>query len=167
MIQYTERTHFRLNFLVYQQPWIYLPWFHQKVIRSHDINTSKPRWNRRHFADAIFKWIFLNKNAWILIRISLKFVPQVLIDNKPALVQIMAWCLGSAKPLSEPMMVSLLMDICVIWPQWVKVVLVFDGRGFKLPVSSQYLAMIENTNIFYCFLESIQHVKGRYHGKYM
>ena len=31
--------------------------------------------NGRHFADDIFKWIFLNENVWIPIKISLKFVP--------------------------------------------------------------------------------------------
>ena len=55
-------------------------------------------------ADDIFKCIFLNENIWIAIRISLKFVPEVQIYNKPALVQIMAWRLIGAKPLSEPMM---------------------------------------------------------------
>ena len=32
----------------------------------------------------------------------------------------MAWCRAGDKPLSEPMMVSLLTHICVTWPQWVK-----------------------------------------------
>ena len=58
-------------------------------------------------ADSTFKCIFLNENVWILIRISLKFVPVVPIYNKSALVQIMAWCLTGTKPLSEPMMVYL------------------------------------------------------------
>ena len=30
-------------------------------------NTLRPRQNGRHFADAIFKCIFWNENAWILI----------------------------------------------------------------------------------------------------
>ena len=38
-------------------------------------NTLRPRQNGRHFADDIFKWIFLNENVWIPIEISLKFVP--------------------------------------------------------------------------------------------
>ena len=42
-------------------------------------------------ADDIFKCIFLNENDKITIRISLKFVPRIPIDNKPALVQVMAW----------------------------------------------------------------------------
>ena len=55
------------------------------------VNTLKPRQNGRHFADYIFKCIFLNENAWISFKISLKFVPKGLINNIPALVQIMAW----------------------------------------------------------------------------
>ena len=31
------------------------------------INTVRPRWNRRHFADDIFKYIFLNENVWFFI----------------------------------------------------------------------------------------------------
>ena len=35
-------------------------------------------------------------------------------------VQIMAWCRPGDEPLFEPMTVSLLTQICVTWPQWVK-----------------------------------------------
>ena len=84
------------------------------------INTLRPRHNGRHFADDIFKCIFLNENASIAIKISLKFVPKGPINNIPALVQIMAWRRPGDKPLSEPMMVSLLTHICVTQPQWVK-----------------------------------------------
>ena len=76
--------------------------------------------NGRHFADDIFKSIFLNENIWTPIKISLKFVPKGLINNIPALVKIMAWRRPGDKPLSEPMMVSLLTHICVTRPQWVK-----------------------------------------------
>ena len=38
-------------------------------------------------ADDVFKCIFLNENVWILIIISLKFVPWGPVDNKPVLVQ--------------------------------------------------------------------------------
>ena len=71
--------------------------------------------------DTIFQWIFLNENVWISIKISLKFVPMVPINNIPALVQIMAWRRSGDKPLSEPKMDSLLTHICVTGPQWVKV----------------------------------------------
>ena len=65
------------------------------------------RQNRRHFEDDIFKYIFLNENVSILIKISLKFVPKGPINNIPALVQIMASRHPGDKPLSEPVMVSL------------------------------------------------------------
>ena len=83
------------------------------------INTLRPRQNGRHFAGDIFKCIFLNENAWIQIKISLKFVPQGPVNNIPALVQIMAWRRPGDKPLSGPMMVGLPTHICVTRPQWV------------------------------------------------
>ena len=82
-------------------------------------NTSRLRPNGRHFTDDIFKCIFLNENIWISINISLNFVPKGQINNIPALVPIMAWRRPGDKPLSEPMMVSLLTHICVTWHQWV------------------------------------------------
>ena len=66
-----------------------------------DIHTLTP-FSRRHF-----QMHFFNENVWISIKISLKFVPKVQINNIPALVQIMAWCRPGDKPLSEPMMVRL------------------------------------------------------------
>ena len=84
------------------------------------VYTLSPRENGRHFADDIFKSIFLNENFWIRIEISLKFVPKGPINNIPALVQIMPWCCSGDKPLSEPMMVCLPTHICVTGPQWVK-----------------------------------------------
>ena len=48
------------------------------------------------FADDIFKYIFLNEN----IKFSLKFVLKGLINNIPALVQIMAWLWPGVNPLS-------------------------------------------------------------------
>ena len=63
-----------------------------------EFNTLRQRQNGCHFSHDIFKWIFLNDNIWSLIKI-------------PALVQIMAWWRTNDKPLSEPVMVSLLMHI--------------------------------------------------------
>ena len=52
-----------------------------------------------------FKCIFWNENHRIPIWISLKFVPsRSPIGNKPALVQVMAWCRTGDKPLPEPML---------------------------------------------------------------
>ena len=50
------------------------------------INSSPHVQNGRHFADDIFRCIFVNEKFWILIKILLKFVPKGLIDNNPALV---------------------------------------------------------------------------------
>ena len=79
------------------------------------INTLGPRQDGRHFPDNIS----LNENVWISIKISSNFVPWGPIHNIPALVQIMAWRQPGDKPLSEPMMVSLLTHICITRPQWV------------------------------------------------
>ena len=42
--------------------------------------------NGRHFADDTFSLILMTEMFWILIKISLKFVPRGPIDNNPALV---------------------------------------------------------------------------------
>ena len=57
------------------------------------------------------RWIFLNENSWILINISLKFVPQVPINDIPVLVQIMAWRPSGNKPLPEPMLTQIYVAI--------------------------------------------------------
>ena len=67
--------------------------------QSYKFNTLRPRQNGRHFADDIFKRIFLNENVWISIKLSLKFVSKEVINNNSALVQIMAWRLPGDKPL--------------------------------------------------------------------
>ena len=88
---------------------------------SYAVNTSRPRQNGCHFPDDISKGIFLNENALISIKISLKFIPKDPINNIQAFVQIMAWRRLGDKPLSEPVMVRLLKHICVTRPQWVNV----------------------------------------------
>ena len=70
--------------------------------------------SRRHF-----KRIFMNENFIISIKTSVKFVLKGPINNIPAMVHLMAWRRPGDKPLSEPMIVSLLMHICVTLPQWV------------------------------------------------
>ena len=100
---------------------------HMEIHRHHRMskhgsgfNTLGPRQNERHFADDIFKCIFLNENVWIPIKMSLKFVPKGRINNIPTLVLVMAWRRPGGKPLSESMMGSLLTHICVARTQWVK-----------------------------------------------
>ena len=101
------------------------------LFRNNLFNPLRPRQNGRHFSDAIFKCIFLNENVWISLEILQKFAPEVWINNIPSLVQIMAWRRPGNKQLSEPMMVSLLMHICVTQPQWVKTVIKCSCPGWK------------------------------------
>ena len=54
---------------------------------------------------------------------SLNFVPKGPMNNIPALVQIMAWRRPGDKPLSEPMIVSLLTHVWVTRPEWVNLCL--------------------------------------------
>ena len=103
------------------------PWLGTCCNITFDVNSLRPRPNRRHFADDILKRIFLNENVRISIEISLKFVPRGPINNIPSLVQIMAWRRPGDKPLSEPMMVSSPTHICVTRPQRVK--LIAQGSG--------------------------------------
>ena len=91
------------------------------------INTLRWRQNCGYFAD-IFKTSFLNENIWILLKIPMKFVLKIWINNIPTLVQIMAWPRPGNKPLSETVMVSLLMHIYITWPQWVKKSMFQNGR---------------------------------------
>ena len=87
-----------------------------QVPRWRMFNSLRPTQNGCHFADNIFKYIWMRENVWILINISLKFVPKGPINNIPALVHIMAWCHIGNKALSEPMVVSLPRHICVTRP---------------------------------------------------
>ena len=83
------------------------------LLRLQCVNTLKPRRNRRHFADDIFKCVFLNENVLISVKLSLKFIPMGPVNNIPSLVQMMAWCRLGVKPLSEAMMISLPRLQCV------------------------------------------------------
>ena len=83
-----------------------------KSISKPTNNTLGPRYDGRHFADDIFKYIFLNGNICSLVKISLKFVSMVRMNRILSLVQIMAW----HQLLSGPMMVSLVTHILVIRP---------------------------------------------------
>ena len=95
-----------------------LLWCHNVLTSACNFDTFRPRQNGCHFPDDIFKCIFMNENVWILIKISLTFVPEGPHYNIPSLVQIMAWRHPGNKQLSEAVMVSLPTHICVTRPQW-------------------------------------------------
>ena len=115
-------------------------------------NTLRPRQNGRHFADDIFKCIFLNETVWIPIKISMKFVPMGPINNIPALVQIMAWRRPGDKPLSEPMRVSLTTHICVTRPQWVKgyIMHIRTHMKSKIVAITTDLSIIPSFKLYLC-----------------
>ena len=51
-------------------------------------NSLRPRQNGRHFADDLFKCIFLNENVWISIKFHWRLFLRVRsINNNPALFQ--------------------------------------------------------------------------------
>ena len=108
------------------------------------LNTLRPRQNGCHFADDIFKRIFLNENILIPMKISLKFLPRDSINNIPALVQKMAWCLPGDKPLSEPMMVRLPTHICITRPQWVN-----SKKNIFAPYKQVYPSKMTFWNYFF------------------
>ena len=59
--------------------------FMNVMIHTCHWNTLRPRQNGYNFLDNIFKWIALNENVWIAIRISLKYVPGSPVDKKWAI----------------------------------------------------------------------------------
>ena len=130
-----------LNVYIYEN-WLF---YHMRSIKTQIgvflfctiFNSLRPRRNRRHFADDIFKCIFLNENVWIPIEFSLKFVPRGPINNISALVQIMAWRRPGDKPLSEPMIVSLPTHICVTLPQWVNTAMQWQNKHINHRLNSQ------------------------------
>ena len=72
--------------------------FHAKtshgITNKLDINTLRPRRNGRHFTDDILIFVFL---------ISLKLMLRNPIDDRSAMVQVVAWRRTGDMPLSEAM----------------------------------------------------------------
>ena len=66
-------------------------------------NSFHPGKNGRKFGRRYFQSHFLERNVWISIKISLKSVPKGPIENKPELVQVMAWHRTGGMPLPEPL----------------------------------------------------------------
>ena len=62
---------------------------------------DSPGQNGRHFADDIFKCVFMTEKFCISIRISRKFVSKGPIDKKSVLIYVMALRRTDDKPLPE------------------------------------------------------------------
>ena len=130
-------------------PWPLLPHLQLNPLGHLLINRLRLRQNGRHFKDAIFKCIFLTENVWILINISLKFVPEGRINNIAALVQIMAWCWPGNKSLSEPIMYSLLNVLHLMC---------FENHVLRLPAFPLYQIRAHGaaTMIYFYFIRELQ-----------
>ena len=69
------------------------------------INTLVPGWNRWHFANGNFKYVSWTKNSdlqkWV------NCVPMDPIENRSALVRVMAWRWVGDNPLPGPKMINI------------------------------------------------------------
>ena len=68
---------------------------------------------------AVLQVTSLNYLLWMkigcrLVQIALKFVSKGPFNNKPASIQVMAWCWTGDEPLSEPMMAKFT-DAYIYW----------------------------------------------------
>ena len=57
------------------------------ITRPQWVNTLRPEQNGHHFGGN--ECTFVNENYCVFIEIALKFIPEVPIDNKTALVEVM------------------------------------------------------------------------------
>ena len=61
-------------------------WLVKADQKNHQINTQRPKQNAWHLAEDIFNCNLLNEKLFILIEISLNFVPNGLIDDNSVMV---------------------------------------------------------------------------------
>ena len=87
------------------------------VCNKWSFNTLTQRQNGRRLLETFSN--MLNENILISFKVSLKYVPKDPINDIAALGQMRASRRPGDKPLSEPIMVSLLTQICGTLPQWV------------------------------------------------
>ena len=71
----------------------------------------------RYFQMHFLEWKWINFNQYFTDVCLFVFKGQ--IKNIPALVEILAWYQSGDKPLSELIMFSFLVHICITQPQWV------------------------------------------------
>ena len=106
-------------------------------LREFDVGiTLRTEQNDCHFEE-IFTCIFLNETYDILIRISLKFVSKVPIDNMRTLVPVLAWHKIGDKRLPEPMLTKFCDDI---WHH--------QAAGLMSEVIMLYIIVIERCSRF-------------------
>ena len=124
----------------------------------HYINLSSPGQNGRHFADDIFKRIFLNiKKSIFFSKIWLKIVPKGPIDNNQAFVYILAWRRIGDKPLCESIP-------WLVVRQVISRHFIGDVRGTSPCLPLWRILIIcshrRDVKVVLCFLMRIKHVSG-------
>ena len=75
-----------------------------KIVKLLIFNTLGHEQNSRHFADDIFKYIFLTENVCVLIHFFWFFFHKGPIENMPSLVPVMALRRTANKLLPEQML---------------------------------------------------------------
>ena len=81
------------------------------------MNALRLKKNEWLFAGDIFKYIFVNENVCILIKISQNFVPEDPVVISRNWFRLIAWCLLGAMPLPEPILTNLNKTYGVSRPQ--------------------------------------------------
>ena len=81
-------------------------------IYAHGLcNSSLSGRNGSHFADDIFRCIFVNEKFCILTKMSLKYIPTGLIIQQPSIGLDNGLASKRRKPLSEPMLTQFTADL--------------------------------------------------------
>ena len=111
--------------------------------------TLRLKTNGWHFADDIFEYIFLQEKFLHFEKNKLKFVSKRLIDNRSALVQVMAWHQTGAKPLPEPMLTQF-NDAYLCQQAWM------CYMEFRYCIVTCFLSLVNVTllriSFFWCFI---------------
>ena len=107
-------------------------YFMYRCVQISSLFSSLTHWGRDIIA-TISQTTFSNAFSWkemyeFCLRFRWFFSPNVRSNNIPPLVPIMAWRRSGDKPLSEPMMDSILTHICVTRPQWINAIHCFYAK---------------------------------------
>ena len=82
-----------------------MAWFfvYDDLLIIYHVITLRPKQNGNQFTDDNFNGVFVIENVWISIAISLKSNPKGPVDEKSAIVQVMAGSGTGDKPFLESM----------------------------------------------------------------
>ena len=114
MTQFTDPYMHQLASIMWYLPYPSIATWYRYPHLTHWVRDKMTAFFSKHFRIYFLEW-----DVHISIKISLKFVTKSSINTISALVQITACRRPGDKPLSEPMMVSLLTHIRLTRPRWV------------------------------------------------